>query len=84
METELKQGEEFWAEYTFEDHIRYVDLKKAIRREGTEEESEPYLREQLPHIRFTPYLIELTEQVVREEEDPLKKAGRSMTISLPI
>ncbi len=76
METELKQGEEFWAEYTFEDHIRYVDLKKAVRREGTEEESEPYLREQLPHIRFTPYLIELTEQVVREEEDPLKKARK--------
>lgn len=136
METELRPGEEFWVEYTFEDHIRYVDLKGEIRgkiegerkkkveeeikgkkegeieeeikgeregkieeeikggrkgeiEEGTKEERyreigkemaaedmDPYLGEQLPHIRFTSYLRELTGQVVGEEGDPLKKARR--------
>ena len=35
-----------------------------------------YLREQLPHIRFTPYLKALVQEVVGEEQSPLKKAKR--------
>ncbi len=41
-----------------------------------EEALAPYLSEQLPHIRFTPYLRSLTAEVVGEETDPLKKAKR--------
>lgn len=36
----------------------------------------PYLEEQPPHIRFTPYLRALTAQVVEGETDPLKRARR--------
>lgn len=35
-----------------------------------------FLGEQLPHIRFTPYLKALTGEVTGDEKDPLKKAKR--------
>ena len=35
-----------------------------------------YLEEQLPHIRFTPYLRELTQQVTEGERNPLRKARK--------
>jgi len=37
---------------------------------------EEYLAEQLPHIRFTPYLKALVQEVVGEESSPLKRAKR--------
>ena len=117
METELKAGgEEFWVEYTFEDHIRYVDLGKeraaALQIDSSEPDREEisgedpaktigggktdksqikdgrssesqakdgwtqYLGQQLPHIRFTPYLKDLTREVIGEETDPLQKARK--------
>ena len=36
----------------------------------------PYLKEQMTHIRFTPYLQALTAEVIGEETEPLKKAKR--------
>lgn len=84
METKLQPGQEFWVEYEFENHTRYVGLEPGANREGRDakgkagtcqaEELAPYLGEQLPHISFTPYLKALTEQVTGDEQDPLKKA----------
>lgn len=36
----------------------------------------PYLEEQLPHIRFTPYMKVLAEQIAGGEVNPLKKARK--------
>ncbi|MEG2870767.1 MAG: transglutaminase-like domain-containing protein, partial [Clostridium sp.] len=36
----------------------------------------PWLKEQLPHIRFTPYLSSIVAEVVGNEENPLLKAKK--------
>lgn len=71
---------EFSVEYEYETQVRYWDWKEAA---GADMEAdietgmpEEYLAEQLPHIRFTPYLRSLTFEIVGKETDPLKKAKR--------
>lgn len=99
METKLEPGQEFWVEYEFENHTRYVELGRQEKEEGfraeavnpgggdgengrfdcrgdRDRETALYLEEQLPHIRFTPYLRALTGQVTAGEKDPLKKARK--------
>ena len=81
METRLEPGQEFWVEYEFENHTGYTRLEPGAAEEeknpkGTPEDLAPYLEEQPPHIRFTPYLKMLTGQVVGDETDPLKKARK--------
>lgn len=46
------------------------------QKEQAADSQTPYLAEQLPHIRFTPYLRALTEQVTAGEKKPLKKARK--------
>ena len=82
FETEHRAGQKYAVEYTFETEMRYWDWKKALEREeraghssGTLE-ADVWLAEQLPHIRFTPYLKALVQEVVGEEHSPLKKAKR--------
>lgn len=81
IETRLEPGQEFWVEYMFENHTRYTRLEEGNDRDfpaaGQEKGSlGRYLAEQLPHIRFTPYMKELTKQVAAEEKNPLKKARK--------
>ncbi|MCI9361434.1 MAG: transglutaminase domain-containing protein [Hungatella sp.] len=85
METTLKPGQEFWVEYVFENHTGYTDLEDALKEENSGGESlgklpdeslTPYVEEQLPHIRFTPYMKALAEEIVAGEENPLKKARK--------
>ena len=80
MEARLEPGQEFWVEYELENHTKYTKLQESAG-EGkvlgaAEEEQASCVGEQLPHIRFTPYLVMLTRQVVGEEQEPLKKARR--------
>lgn len=60
-------------EYTVENHVPYVnpDPEKV-----SSEQPDFCLQEQLPHIVFTPYLRALTQEIVGEETNPLKKARR--------
>lgn len=77
METKLEPGQEFWVEYVFENHTGYTRLEEGYRAGEPEADGQAlYLEEQLPHIRFTPYLRKLTEQVTGEERSPLKKARK--------
>ena len=81
MEAKLEPGQEFWIEYVFENHTKYTRLDEQDPQlqtwNGQSDPSlDPYLEEQLPHIRFTPYMRELTEQVTAGEENPLKKARK--------
>ena len=48
------------------------EAKKSSVPEGMEE----YLKEQYPHIRFSPYLTSLAREIAGEEKDPLEIARR--------
>ena len=63
-------------EYVFENHTRYTDLEDALEGKKPDKSLAPYLEEQLPHIRFTPYMKALAEEIVAGEENPLKKARK--------
>lgn len=83
FETEYQEDMQFSVEFRFETQMRYWDWEKALSgKECSECWKEPgkapeaYLSEQLPHIRFTPYLRALTEEVTAGETEPLKKAKR--------
>ncbi len=77
MEAKLEQGREFWVEYVFENHTKYTHLEEAGVLTGQKAAGlSPYLEEQLPHIRFTPYLRELTWEVTEGEKNPLKAARK--------
>lgn len=71
--TRHQKGQTYSIEYAYETHMRYTEPKAA---EVFDAQPTFYLEEQLPHIRFTPYLRELTEQVIGEEKNPLEKARR--------
>ena len=90
IETPHHGGQEYEIEFSFENHETYLDLgaseavdlaeKSAagltVRTEEGEENSSSYLDEELPHIRFTPYLRRLAAEIVGEEKNPLLKARR--------
>ncbi len=73
FEDNYTDGESFFVEYEFENHMRYVnpdpeevyDLQPAF-----------YLDEQPPHIMFTPYLKDLTNEIVGDEKNHLIRARK--------
>lgn len=73
FEDTMAAGKKFMVEFSFENHMSYVEPKpeKAL-------ESQPtfYTEEQLPHIRFTPYLRSLAAEIVGAETNPVVKARR--------
>ncbi|MGN0659408.1 MAG: transglutaminase-like domain-containing protein [Emergencia sp.] len=79
-----EKGQEFSVEYAF-DHITYYhDLTKAASGSGDlrdsrdaalPDEVKPFLEEQLPHIRFTPYMRELAAEIAGDG-DMLQTARR--------
>ena len=52
-------GQTYSVEYSYETHMNYVDPKAEAVLDG---QPAMYLEEQLPHIRFTPYLKEITAE----------------------
>ena len=84
-----RRGFRFQIEYEYQVDMPYVDLtneeaagsikkKNAALWEIREEEDRPvhYLGEQLPHLRFTPYLKALAAEITGEEKAPFKKAKK--------
>ena len=69
----LKGNDEFTVEYSYENHIKYNELspdKVSSHQPGF------YTEECLPQIRFTPYLVELTDMIAGSEKNPLIKARK--------
>lgn len=66
-------GQVFSAEYVFENRVRYVrpDPVAALSAQPTF-----YTEEQPPHVRFTPYIRALTQEVVGGAQSPIVKARR--------
>ncbi|MGN0373060.1 MAG: transglutaminase-like domain-containing protein [Enterocloster sp.] len=73
FETKLSAGQEFTVEYEFENHMNYVDPspEKVLDAQPTF-----CTEEQLPHIKFTPYMRSLVKEVVKDETNPLIKARK--------
>lgn len=73
FEETVKGEDEFTVEYSYENHIKYNILspEKVSKNQPTF-----YTEEWLPHIRFTPFLIELAKEIVGNEKNPLIKARK--------
>jgi transglutaminase-like putative cysteine protease len=74
----LKGGDVFSVEYTYVNRVEYVEPSPAAARAfvpGAAAGGFP-LGEELPHIRFTPYLGFLLEEILQGETNPLQKARR--------
>ncbi len=69
----VKSKDEFTVEYSYESHIKYNDL---IADNISKNQPTFYTEEYLPHIRFTPFLVELANEIVEEETNPLIKARK--------
>ena len=89
FETEYQSGQTFEVEYELENEMKYWDWKEAAEKldlsreeeesnepNGEREEAKKYLGEQLPHIRFTPYLRALAQEIVGDETNPVRKAKK--------
>jgi len=71
-------GAECWIEYEFISRGFYLEVDPR-NVQGYDEGSDLYRRytsERPPHIAFTPYLRELAERIVGDEENPYLKARR--------
>ena len=85
FEDTLKENRTFYVEYQYKVQADYIDLweknSEIPKRKGedwklTTEEQQEYLCEQYPHIRFTPYLKVLAEEIVGDEKRPLEIARK--------
>jgi hypothetical protein len=73
IKTVLKEDDEFFVTFKFDRVVRYIDLDfdKVDAEQPTF-----YTNEALPHIRFTPYLVDLASKIKGDETNPLKIAKR--------
>lgn len=71
FEHELKEKDEFLVEYSYENHIKYNNLDYD---NVAEVQPKFYLEEEQPHIKFSPFLVELAKDIVKDEKNPLRKA----------
>ena len=88
FEDTLLENREFFVEYEYEICAVYHDLwsdevmkNAGASGTGTEEKALPEdaaecLKEQYPHIRFSPYIRALADEIVGDETIPLEKARR--------
>lgn len=73
FETSLKPDEEFFVEYSYINHVDYVALDPG---KASPVQPDFDTEEQAPHIRFTPYLSMLLEEILEGETNPIKKARK--------
>jgi len=84
IETEYRPDDEYWVEYSYVNTARYHDLTTAHAKQDAAAHAAdpipadvlPYLDEQYPHIRFTPYMTALAKEIAGKEKNPLKLARR--------
>lgn len=69
----LKHDDEFFVTFKFDRIVRYIELDDS---KVDAEQPTFYTDELLPHIRFTPYLVELAEKIRGNETNPLRIARR--------
>lgn len=75
FEEYLLENKEFYVEYEYENTVHYVNPKPEEVKSINPEVFQHDLREQLPHIMFTPYLKSLAEKLTKDEKNPLIKVA---------
>lgn len=80
FEVEAEEGQVFSVEYEMDNSVAYRDTSridlKAVDETPVPEEERQYLAEELPHIRFTPYLKALAEEIAAGETNLLRLARK--------
>ncbi len=82
MEVPCEPGASYSVRYTFVNRARYVPIKLDRKTappvgEGlSDADLAAYTAEQLPHIRFTPFIKMLAAEIAGDETDPLRLARR--------
>ena len=71
----LEPGDVFFAEYRFEIHMKWRDLRPEAALGGIPADGEG-LGEQPPHIAFTPLVKALAREIAGDEKNPLLLARR--------
>jgi transglutaminase-like putative cysteine protease len=78
--TVLQPDQTFSVEYSYTNHVDYVDPDPALAKSLLSNQIDAPeifpLGEDLPHIRFTPYLKLLLEEIAGGETNPLRRARR--------
>lgn len=74
IETECRAGEKYEIEFSYTFKVNYV---KAHADAVSAEQPSFYTGEQYPHIRFTPYIRELADELRGNEKNPLVLARRA-------
>lgn len=69
----VNEKDEFTVEYSYENNIKYNNISAD---EVSENQPTFYTEEWLPHIRFTPFLVELVKTIIGDEKNPLLKARK--------
>ena len=71
---DMQENHDFWVEYSYVNRVDYVEMKPEEVQLVNPAEYGEDLKEQLPHIRFTPYMRELAGRLTEGLENPLEKA----------
>ncbi len=74
----MEENHEFYVEYSYVHTARYHDVER-MREDGCQNgctQPDFFTNEEMPHIRFTPYIRELTAKLTKGVTDSLEKAGR--------
>lgn len=74
FQEDMRENHEFWVEYSYVNRVDYVEMKQEEVQSVDPGEFAEDLKEQLPHIRFTPYMQALAEKLTEGLENPLEKA----------
>lgn len=73
FEEVVEEDMEFTVEYSYISHIKY---NNPTPTEVSKYQPNFYTQEELPQIRFTPYLVQLADMIVNGEKNPLIKARK--------
>ncbi len=74
FQEDMQENHEFWVEYSYRNRVDYVEMKPEEVTPVNPGDFAEYMSEQLPHIRFTPYMKALAEQLTGGVKNPLEKA----------
>lgn len=71
---DMRENHEFWVEYSYLNGVDYVEMKPSEVRPLDPADYAEDLAEQLPHIRFTPYMRALAQELTEGLGNPLDRA----------
>ncbi len=74
FQEDMQENHEFWVEYSYVNRVDYVEMKPEEVQPADPADFSEDLKEQQPHIRFTPYMRALSGKLTEGLQNPLEKA----------